>query len=120
MDHRTGGEGSGIMDQFDIIVIGGGSAGSAAAGRLAEDGKRTVCLVEAGGRNDTVRVHTPGLMPFLPKSSHRPPAPVPPHGRTGQTRSPPRGAGLGGTEPNDHKVHIRCAHFNTTPGWTTG
>src|SRR3546814_10723756 len=70
MDHRTGGEGSGIMDQFDIIVIGGGSAGSAAAGRLAEDGKRTVCLVEAGGRNDTVRVKTPGFMPFIPKSSN--------------------------------------------------
>jgi Dehydrogenases (flavoproteins) len=39
------------MDQFDIIVIGGGSAGSAAAGRLAEDGRRRVCLVEAGGTN---------------------------------------------------------------------
>jgi len=28
------------MDQFDIIVIGGGSAGSAAAGRLAEEAHR--------------------------------------------------------------------------------
>ena len=46
------------MDQFDIIVIGGGSAGSAAAGRLAADGTRRVCLVEAGGANDldTVKV----------------------------------------------------------------
>ena len=49
------------MDQFDIIVIGGGSGGSAAAGRLAEDGSRRVCLIEAGGRNDTIRVKTPGF-----------------------------------------------------------
>ncbi len=38
------------MDEFDIIVVGGGSAGSAAAGRLAESGKLKVCLVEAGGK----------------------------------------------------------------------
>ncbi|HMP46032.1 MAG TPA: GMC family oxidoreductase N-terminal domain-containing protein, partial [Sphingopyxis sp.] len=49
------------MDQFDIIVIGGGSAGSAAAGRLAGDGTRTVCLVEAGGRNDNLLIKTPGF-----------------------------------------------------------
>ena len=40
------------MDAFDIIVVGGGSAGSAAAGRLAEIGKYKVCLVEAGGKNN--------------------------------------------------------------------
>ena len=52
------------MDEFDVVVIGGGSAGSAVAGRLARSGK-TVCLLEAGGRNDNMLVKTPGFMPFL-------------------------------------------------------
>ena len=58
------------MDEFDIIVVGGGSAGSAAAGRLAEDGTRKVCLLEAGGRNNDMRVKTPGFMPFLRSSQN--------------------------------------------------
>ncbi|MFM2256322.1 MAG: hypothetical protein RIQ28_169, partial [Pseudomonadota bacterium] len=58
------------MDEFDIIVVGGGSAGSAAAGRLAESDKYKVCLVEAGGHNNTIRVKTPGFMPFIPDASN--------------------------------------------------
>ena len=34
--------------QFDYVVVGAGSAGCALAGRLAEDGRYRVALIEAG------------------------------------------------------------------------
>ena len=35
-------------DHYDVLVLGGGAAGCALAGRLSENPDRTVCLVEAG------------------------------------------------------------------------
>lgn len=100
------------MDQFDIIVIGGGSAGSAAAGRLAADGRRRVCLVEAGGRNDTVRVKTPGFMPFIPKASNWQYDTVPQAGLNGRVGYQPRGRGLGGSSAINAMVYIRGNAFD--------
>ncbi len=100
------------MDQFDIIVIGGGSAGSAAAGRLAEDGSRTVCLVEAGGRNDTIRVKTPGFMPFIPKASNYQYETLPQPGLNGRVGYQPRGRGLGGSSAINAMVYIRGHAFD--------
>jgi len=100
------------MDQFDIIVIGGGSAGSAAAGRLAEDGRRRVCLIEAGGTNDIVRVKTPGFMPFIPKSSNWQFDTVPQKGLNGRIGYQPRGRGLGGSSAINAMIYIRGAAFD--------
>ncbi len=100
------------MDQFDIIVIGGGSAGSAVAGRLSEDGTRRVCLLEAGPHNDTVRVKTPGFMPFIPEKSNWRFDTVPQKGLNGRIGYQPRGRGLGGSSAINAMVYIRGNHFD--------
>lgn len=100
------------MDQFDVIVIGGGSGGSAAAGRLAEDGRRRVCLIEAGGRNDNFRVKTPGFMPFIPDASNFRYETVPQKGLNGRVGYQPRGRGLGGSSAINAMIYIRGNQFD--------
>ncbi len=95
------------MDEFDIIVIGGGSAGSAAAGRLSQGGKYSVALVEAGGTNDNFLIKTPGFMPFLPKASNYRYDTVPQTGLNGRLGYQPRGRGLGGSSAINAMVYIR-------------
>jgi|GEM_PF-4590745 len=93
--------------EFDYIVIGGGSAGSAVTGRLAHDGTKTVCLLEAGGRNNGIRVRTPGLFPFLPESANYKFDTIPQKGLNGRIGYQPRGRGLGGSSAINAMVYIR-------------
>ena len=95
------------MESFDYIVIGGGSGGSAVAGRLAVDGTRRVCLLEAGGRNDNVLIKTPGFMPFIRNSSNYKYETVPQKGLNGRVGYQPRGKGLGGSSAINAMVYIR-------------
>ena len=95
------------MKQFDYVVIGGGSGGSAVAGRLAEYGKHSVCLLEAGGRNDNMLVKTPGFMPFLLKNTNYRYETVPQKGLNGRIGYQPRGKGLGGSSAINAMVYIR-------------
>ena len=37
-----------MSSAFDVVVVGGGTAGCVLAARLSEDENRSVCLVEAG------------------------------------------------------------------------
>jgi len=100
------------VEQFDIIVIGGGSAGSAAAGRLSEDGRLRVCLIEAGGRNNDMRITTPGFMPFIPERSNYRYETVPQPGLNGRTGYQPRGRGLGGSSAINAMLYVRGHRFD--------
>lgn len=98
------------MEEFDIVVIGGGSGGSAAAGRLSENGSYSVCIIEAGTRNDSWRIIAPGMLPFLPKPSNWRFETVPQKGLNGRRGYQPRGKGLGGSSAVNAMLYIRgCA-----------
>ncbi|KQT54478.1 choline dehydrogenase [Aureimonas sp. Leaf454] len=44
---------------FDYVVVGSGSAGSIVASRLSEDGRYSVCIVEAGGSDRSIWLKIP-------------------------------------------------------------
>lgn len=45
--------------QFDFIIVGAGSAGCALAARLSENPQHTVCLIEAGKKDNNPLIHIP-------------------------------------------------------------
>ena len=51
--------GSEAAEVFDFIVVGTGAAGSIVAARLAEDGRSTVCVLEAGPPDRNPMIHVP-------------------------------------------------------------
>ena len=48
-----------MSEEFDYVIVGGGSAGLPLASRLSEDGRHTVALIEAGGEADAFMVRMP-------------------------------------------------------------
>lgn len=95
------------MEEADIVVIGCGSGGSAAAGRLSEDGKYSVAVLEAGGRNTSMKTIMPGMMPFQPDATNWRFETVPQRGLNGRRGYQPRGRGMGGSSAINAMLYVR-------------
>jgi choline dehydrogenase-like flavoprotein len=88
-----------MAEEFDFVVVGGGSGGCAVASRLSEDPSTSVALLEAGGPNDNWVVTTPGALILMisGKVNNWAFNTVPQKGLNGRIGYQPRGQGLGGS-----------------------
>jgi choline dehydrogenase-like flavoprotein len=106
------------VEEFDYVVVGGGSAGCAVASRLSEDPKVTVCLLEAGGAGNNWLVKAPfGIAIMVPsKTNNWAFETVPQPGLNGRRGYQPRGKALGGSSAINAMVYIR-GHRSDYDGW---
>ena len=97
--------------QFDYVIVGGGSAGSTLAARLSEESSATVCLIEAGGKGDSILVRAPAavvaMLPGRPKINNWAFETVPQPGLNGRKGYQPRGKALGGSSAINAMLYVR-------------
>ncbi len=95
--------------EFDVVIIGGGSGGSAAAGRLSQQAGLSVCVLEAGPPDTDPRIRIPlGVMSLMGHARFDWRLVSEPHSHLGGRRvSVPRGRTLGGSGAIPSMVYIR-------------
>jgi len=100
---------SGDLDEFDYVIVGGGSAGCVLAARLSEDRHTTVCLLEAGPADASVLLHCPAGLALLAKNRafNWGFQTVPQSGLGGRRGYQPRGKVLGGSSSINAMIYVR-------------
>ncbi len=104
--------------QADFVIIGSGSAGSAMASRLSEDGKNTVIVLEYGGTDAGPFIQMPAALSY-PMSMGiydwgYETEPEPHLG--GRRLAAPRGKVIGGSSSINGMVYVR-GHAEDFDGW---
>lgn len=111
---------------YDYIVIGGGAAGSVLAARLSEDAAVSVCLLEAGGSDESALLKFPAGLAVLPKTRqfNWRFSTTPQPGLNGRSGYQPRGKVLGGSSAINAMIYLRGRpsdfdHWEAAgnPGW---
>ena len=101
-----------MSNEFDYLIVGGGSAGCVLAARLSEDGNTTVCLIEAGGAGRDFLIRMPaGVVAMLPgkplKINNWALETTPQAGFMGRRGYQPRGKALGGSSAINAMLYVR-------------
>jgi choline dehydrogenase-like flavoprotein len=99
------------MDElaFDYVVVGAGSAGCVLANRLTRDDGNSVCLLEAGGRDNWIWFHIPVGYLFAignPRADWMLKTEAE-EGLNGRTLNYPRGKVIGGSSAINAMIYMR-------------
>lgn len=106
------------MDSFDYIIIGAGSAGCVLTNRLSEDGKSSICLLEAGPRDWNPFIHLPAgfIKTFVNPGLNWMYGTEPSEWTGGRSILTPRGKVLGGSSSINGHIYNRGQRLDFD-GW---
>ena len=99
-----------VVGSYDYIIVGAGSAGSVLANRLSADPDVTVCLIEAGKKDNSLNVRMPAAVGRVIRQE----GPYnwgfwtePQHHMDGRKLYWPRGRGWGGSSSINGMIYTR-------------